>query len=312
MEIISERVRAMKQDTVTVLELVQEARIRDLLKGAGEERYEASGVYLMDGYLHIIFDDRPRLLRIKPDWLYAGEEPNLLDLRETGAGYEDITYQSSTDRWYCLIEAAETKSGVYLPCIDEFDRSFAFIQRHWLPFPIDAGNKGFEGLSTLRCAGNEYLLGLCEGNDCKGGRGGAHPGKGRIQVFRWESDTWQHRGTIRLPKSVRYEDYVSLDFRNGYLTVISQVSSAMWVGHLRAHPENLEDIFEDDGQLFLFPRDEKGRIMYCNLEGVTWLGNDRMVVVSDRGKHDQPGRCARTEQSIHIFKLPAGFRSKDS
>ena len=45
--------------------------------------------------------------------------------------------------------------------------------------------------------------------------------------------------------------------------------------------------------------------MYCNMEGVTWLGNDRLVVVSDKGKSDQPGRCARKDQSIHIFKLPA-------
>ncbi len=125
----------MKQDTGTFLESIQEARISDLLKGAGEKRYEASGVYLKDGYLHVIFDDRPRLLRIRPDWLNAGEEPDLLDLRGKGAGYEDITYQSSTDRWYCLVEAAETESGVYQPCIDEFDGSFAFMKRHWLPFP---------------------------------------------------------------------------------------------------------------------------------------------------------------------------------
>ncbi len=59
---------------------------------------------------------------------------------------------------------------------------------------------------------------------------------------------------------MRYEDYVSLDVRNGYLTVISQVSSAMWVGRLRAHPAGLEDMFEDDGRSFLFPRDEKGRV----------------------------------------------------
>ena len=290
---------------MTFLELVQEARIRDLLEGAGEKRYEASGVYLKDGYLHVIFDDTPRLLRIRPDWLHAGEEPDLLDLRETGAGYEDITYQSSTDRWLCLIEAAETESGVYLPCIDEFDRSFAFMKRHWLPFPLEAGNKGFEGLSTLRCAGNEYLLGLCEGNDCKSGSAGARPGKGRIQVFKRESDTWEHRGTIRLPKSVRYEDYVSLDVRNGYLTVISQVSSAMWVGRLRAHPAGLEDMFEDDGRSFLFPRDEKGRIMYCNLEGVTWLGNDRLVVVSDK----REARSARTlcqERTIDPHLQTAG------
>jgi hypothetical protein len=45
--------------------------------------------------------------------------------------------------------------------------------------------------------------------------------------------------------------------------------------------------------------------MYCNLEGVTWLENDRLAVVSDKGKADQSGRCARKDQSIHIFKLPA-------
>ena len=108
---------------------------------------------------------------------------------------------------------------------------------------------------------------------------------------------------------MRFEDYVSLDLRNGYLTVISQESSAMWVGRLRAHPAGLEDVFEDDGELFLFPRDDQGRVMDRNLEGVTWLDDDRLVVVSDRGKPDQPGRCARKEQSIHIFRLPAGHRA---
>ena len=296
----------MKQDTATVLELVQETRIGELLKGAGDKRYEASGVHLKDGYLHIIFDDDPRLLRIRPDWRNTREEPELLDLKGTGAGYEDITYQASTSRWYCLIEAAETKSGDFMPRIDEFDDSFAFIRSHCLNFPLKAGNKGFEGLSTVRYAGTDYLLGLCEGNDCKSGTAGAQPGKGRIQVFWWAAETWEHVGTIRLPEGVRFRDYASLDFRNGYLTVISQASSAMWVGCLRAQPTNLEDPFEDDGRFFLFPRDDKGRIMYCNPEGVTWLGNDRLVVVSDKGKADQPGRCARKDQSIHIFRPPAG------
>ena len=64
---------------------------------------------------------------------------------------------------------------------------------------------------------------------------------------------WEHAGTIRLPKAVRYKDYSSLDFRNGCLTVISQASSAMWVGRLRAQPAGLEDLFEDDGQLYPVP-----------------------------------------------------------
>jgi hypothetical protein len=298
-------VSVMKQDMTTFLELVQEVRIGELLKGAGDKRYEASGVHLKDGYLHIIFDDDPHLLRLKPDWHHAGEEPVMLDLKGTGSGYEDITYLSSTNRWYCLIEAAETKSGVSMPRVDEFDESFTFIKSFWLNFPLKAGNKGFEGLSILRYAGNDYLLGLCEGNDCKSGSSGVKPGKGRIQVFVRAAETWEHVGTIGLPKAVRYKDYSSLDIRNGYLTVISQASSAMWVGRIRAEPAGLEDLFEDDGQLFLFPRDDKGRIMYCNLEGVTWLGNDRLVVVSDKGKANQSKRCAGTDQSIHIFRLPA-------
>jgi hypothetical protein len=294
----------MNPDNTTFLELVRETRIGDLLKRDGDKRYEASGVYLKDGYLHIIFDDNPGLLRLRPDWENAGEEPVLLDLKGTGTGYEDITYQSSTRRWYCLIEAAKTESGVSMPRIDEFDESFAFIKGHWLNFPLKAGNKGFEGLSTLHYAGNNYLLGLCEGNDCKSGKAGVQPGNGRIQVFKWAAENWEHVGTIRLPKVVRYKDYASLDVRDGSMTVISQSSSAMWVGRLRTQPASLADPFEDDGRLFLFPRDEKGRIMYCNPEGVTWLGNDRLAVVSDKGKSDQPGRCARKDQSIHIFTLP--------
>lgn len=303
-DILSAGVRAMKQDMAPFLELVQEVRISDLLKNGGDKRYEASGVYLKDGYLHVVFDDIPRLLRVKLDWHHAGEKPVLLDLKGTGAGYEDITYQSSTNRWYCLIEAAETKSGDYMPRVDAFDGSFAFIKSYWLDFQVKAGNKGFEGVSTLHYSGNDYLLGLCEGNNCKSGSAGVKPGKGRIQVFKWAAEIWEHSGTIRLPKTVRYKDYSSLDFRDGYLTVISQDSSALWVGRLLAEPTSTKDLFEDDGRLFLFPRDDKGRIIYGNLEGVTWLGNDRLVVVSDKVKANQPGRCASKDQSIHIFRLP--------
>lgn len=116
-----------------------------------------------------------------------------------------------------------------MPRVDEFDESFAFIKNHWLNFPLKAGNKGFEGLTTLLYAGNDYLLGLCEGNNCKSSAG-ARPGKGRIHVFKRALESWEHASTIRLPKTVHFEDYSSLDLHNGCLTVISQASSAMWIG----------------------------------------------------------------------------------
>ena len=76
------------------------------------------------------------------------------------------------------------------------------------------------------------------------------PGKGRIQVFRRALETWEHVGTIRLPKSVLFKDYSSLDFRNGCLTVLSQATSALWIGCLRAQPAGIKDLFENDGKIF--------------------------------------------------------------
>ncbi|MDD1709455.1 MAG: hypothetical protein LUQ37_00935 [Methanoregulaceae archaeon] len=294
----------MNPDNGSFLELVYEARIGDLLKGSEKKHFEASGIYLKGGYLHIIFDDEPSLLRIRPNWLQIDEEPYLFPLKSTGAGYEDITFQSSTGRWLCLIEAVKTKSDVYMPLIDEFDESFSFIRSYWLNFPLKEGNKGFEGLAIIHNKGTDYLLCLCEGNDCKSGEKGAKPGKGRIQVFKQVGEHWEHTGSIRLPGAVRFKDYVSLDFSNGLLTVISQASSALWIGHCRSLHQGLDNLFDDDGQSFLFPRDEKNRTMYCNMEGVAWLGNGQLVVVSDKVKPDQPGRCSRKDQSIHIFKLP--------
>lgn len=310
----------MKQDTPAMLELVDEIAIKDLLGGRGK-RFEASGVAVKDGYLHIVFDDRPQLLRMPTDWRSAGEEPALLDLKDTMGGYEDIAFDAAGGLWYCLIEAAETGAGMLQPRVDEFDESFAFIRSSWLDFPVLKGNKGFEGLCTLRHAGEGYLLCLCEGNGCRGGKKGREPGKGRVQVFRRVADTWEHAGTVRLPKTVLFEDYSAIDHWGGALAVLSQASSTLWIGRLRAGTAEQSDsespkgplptsgpddlpYFAEDGRVFLFPRDDDGRPLYCSMEGVAWLGDGRVAVVSDRAKKSQPKRCGKKDQSVHIFRLP--------
>ena len=46
---------------------------------------------------------------------------------------------------------------------------------------------------------------------------------------------------------------------------------------------------------------------YCNIEGIDWLSEDTLIAVSDRRqKDDQPAKCDRTDQSIHVFRLPRG------
>ncbi len=46
--------------------------------------------------------------------------------------------------------------------------------------------------------------------------------------------------------------------------------------------------------------------MYCNVEGVSWLSEEEMVVVSDRAKRNgQDERCRAKDQSIHVSVIPA-------
>lgn len=293
----------MKQENGPFLELVEEVKIRDLIDDSGRTRYEASGVHLKGGLLHIIFDNTHLMLKVNPDRQKERERASLLTLAGTGKGYEDLTFHPSAKRWYCLIEATERKKGVLMPRIDVFDEEFAFLQSDWLDFPLMSGNKGFEGIAILQYGGEEYLIGMCEGNDCRSGDEGANPGKGRIQVFSRDKKRWKQTGTINLPKSVMFKDYTGIDVRGTTLSVISQESSALWIGNLRSDRGRWDDIFEDEGKVLHFPRDEKGRKIYCNLEGITWLGDDRIVVVSDKTKAEQPGRCEQKDQSIHIFRI---------
>jgi len=61
---------------------------------------------------------------------------------------------------------------------------------------------------------------------------------------------------------------------------IAQRSSALWVGKIRQNATSLDDLFEGAGYLFTFPRDDEGRIIYGNLEGVAWIGDGRVALVS--------------------------------
>lgn len=75
----------------------------------------------------------------------------------------------------------------------------------------------------------------------------------------------------------------------------------MWLGRLA--PGTWE--VQDDGAVFGFPRDRSGHVIYCNVEGVSWIDDDRLVMVSDRTKPgDQHPRCRAKEESIHVFALP--------
>jgi hypothetical protein len=119
-------------------------------------------------------------------------------------------------------------------------------------------------------------------------------------IARGEND-WEHVDTIRLPASLWFEDFSSLAIDGGRLCVVSQESSALWLGRLA--PSAWEVV--GDGVTFMFPADADGQTVYCNVEGVSWLSHDQVVIVSDRAKPgEQRSRCRGKDQSVHVFAIP--------
>jgi hypothetical protein len=284
------------------LVLEREAKLASLFPGAEERRLEASGVLAADGGFYVIFDNAPDI-----GWVEAGLSPGaaghrlIAQRRGRRSGSEDIAHDRAGGHFYVLIEARARGRG-FMAEIQEYDQGLGYLGRSWLNFPLEGPNKGLEGLTFLRRRDRAYLLGLCEGNRCKDGEEGRRPGGGRIQVFERGGGDWERAATIRLPASLPFTDFSSLAMAGDRLAVVSQETSALWAGRLR--PSSWE--VDGDGAVFAFPTDAEGRTLYCNVEGVSWMAADRVVVVSDRAKRGgrQDERCRAKDQSIHVFTIP--------
>jgi hypothetical protein len=290
------------QTLMQQLELVREVKIFDVLPGSPDPRLEASGVLALDGLFYVIFDNLPHIARISPD-LSRADRDNHMIIQEAGyrSGFEDIAHDSSSGRFYVLIESLPRDHGTFMAAVQEYDENFRFTGTAWLDFPLDRPNKGLEGLTCVHRDGQTYLLGLCEGNRCKGGDAGRTPGGGRIHVFRRGQDDWERVDKIRLPETVLFEDYSGIALAGDRIAVVSQASSALWLGHLAADSWQVTD----EGTSYALPLDADGNVVYGTAEGVSWIAPDRVVMVSDKAKSDQDPRCQAKDQSIHIFRIPS-------
>jgi hypothetical protein len=284
--------------------LLAERPVRELLPGTGDERAEASGVLALDGQLLVIFDDSTAIAIVDEDLGRTATnqvvfpEPRLAQDDYAGAGYEDIARDPDSGRIYLLVESVRRGQRL-LPRVEIIEADFRRHSQAFLDFPIESYNKGMEGLTCVSRGGELTLVALCEGNRCRGGREGERPGGGRLQLFRPAADTCEHLATVRLPTRVPFIDYSSLAVHGDRIAVLSQRSSALWVGAFR--PGSWE--FADDGTCYHLPRDAAGRIQYGTAEGVSWLADNRLAIVSDRA----PGSALRwrtKHRSVHLFALP--------
>lgn len=285
-----------------VLRLLRERKLAELLEPPAKGAVlEASGVLVQGRDSFVIFDNLRRVARVDPSLRPGSARHGWMARLRSGEGYEDIAYSPHRRRFYLLIEAEKHPDGTFKAVIEECDGQFRFKERHFVDFAFEERNTGFEGLSAVRWRGRDYLLALCEGNRCRAGAKGRRPGSGRIQVLERSGKLWRPVATIKLPGRVKFEDYSALAIRGDRIAVASQRTSRLWLGKLRRSDWTIVG----PGRVYDFPRSRKGKLLYCTIEGISWLASDTFVAVSDLAKTDYPGRCERKDQSIHVFRLPA-------
>lgn len=287
------------------LELVDERKIYMLLAGSSEsDTIDASGICVMNENYYVTFEDSAHIARFGPS-LTADDTTNALyRYPDDDIGREDITYDSELGRFLIITEAVRADHGAFKPKVTVYDRQLRFVEEGYLDFPLEGKHKGMEGLACTMRQGQPYLLGLCEGNHCRGGRRGRHPGGGRIQVFQKAKGAWAHIEAIELPEALPFENFSSLSLRGNKMAVVSRSASALWLGELSAD----EWTVTDEGAIYRFPLTKKGNVAYCAIDGIDWLSDDTFVAVSDRSRSTfgLQKRCRKKDQSIHVFKFPAG------
>ena len=275
------------------LELVREAKIHSLLADERKKsRLEASGVFVLDAWTCVAaFDNRAQVACL--DLCLGKASTNAMKtVLSPTEGFESIAYDSEDERFFLLVEAIEDVDGKFRGLVAEYDRELRFQACFPLATAFAGDNKGFEGLAHVRQGDEEQLWALCEGNDCRKSK----KGLGRIHVYRrGPHGRWDFAQHVTLPASASFRDYAGVALRGARVAVVSQESRRLWVGEL----DDARKEFRGEGVTYAFPG--KG---YRNVEGVSWLDDERVVCVSDRAKGKRRGKGAEKDQSVHIFKIP--------
>lgn len=279
------------------LDLVAEAKLKTLFNSVSDKKsYEASGVTVNSDRIYIVLDNSSRLFSLSTNLT----EPTKLGNKYPNIGYEGISHNPIENKYYLLEEALEHKHQLNgrLRVLDE---EFNLERDDWLRYNFQDINKGFEGIAYIRRNSHDYILALCEGNDCETGNTGQDPGAGRIKVFKLKKNKLKYVASIRLPTNLPFIDFSGIAINQlNQVVISSQQSAAVWIAKLDANSWE----FIDAGSLYTFPRDRNGDTLYCNIEGVDWLSNHQLITVSDAIKASQSQGCRHKTQSVHIMSIP--------
>ncbi len=274
------------------LQLVSEKKLSKLFSDKNIDHYEASGIVASSGALYVASDNATEVGAIDTSLNDGKLGPG----DATESQYEAIT-ATDDGRFYAMVESADatdTRAKVV-----ELDATTAVVSTAFTDVTFEHVNKGFEGVAWLRVGAAEYLLALCENNDCKDDD--TTPGKGRVKLLSLVDGVWTTQASLKLPSSVAFLNYSDLAIQQTQdgsyaVAIVSHKSSAMWLGQLSTSAWAING----PGTFYVFPRSPDGGVQYCSVEGVSFLGPNVFAMVSD--KADGSSACSAKEESVHIFQ----------
>ncbi|PSC67394.1 hypothetical protein C2E20_8907 [Micractinium conductrix] len=297
----------------STLKLIKETPFSGLFRDLkNSTEFEASGLAHVRGEFYAVFDNAMSIGALDDRFQFRDPANVLIGDWEPQSQFEGIAYVPENDTFLLLHEAVEHGS-TYKPSVREVkirkDRSGYDVHAVCdVDFEIEEANKGFESINYVHTPDGAFLLGLCEGNYCKGGGEGREPGNGRIVVskLQWDSDggcVWEPIKVLNIPPGAFFLDYAAMayNYATQKLAVLSQEDSAIWVGDFDGDALEFKS---QEGHVFWLPRNAHCEMIYCNAEGIQWIDNYRVVVASDRAKRTQPFWCDDKDQSIHMFTMP--------
>ena len=278
---------------------VAEAKIYKLLQGySSSDNFEASGVYYLNGYCYVACDNMQKIPKIKSTLPINSSQNSLLSTGAPGSGssnFESITYDNNNTVNFYVVAETEKNGSVYQPRIYEYDGNMNYQSRAWADYYFTSANsnKAFEGISWVYRGGEDYMICIVEGT-------------GKMPVLKKTSGDWVLVDSITLPPSVTFTDYAEVCVYGNKIAILSQQDSQFWIGTLSGTSWTITG-----GTAYEFPHGSStgvvgagDYVLYGNVEGISFISNTQVVVVSDKADNSQPSYQTYKDQSIHIFNLP--------
>lgn len=296
----------------------------------GLTKFEASDVSGVPGEgnpFFVVLDNSFKIFRVGPTMSLMDESANSLLSWPGDSGedsqFECLAYNMTSASFVAVQEMITTDDGSMRARM--FDVTFAedtviVADECDSDYMFEKDNKGFEGAVVMDGAdGVSYMLALCEGNHCGGGKKGRDTGNGRLIILRRGTDgdgkcIFKTQGELKLPKEVDFVDYSAITLNqniapgeDGAMTVAvaSQENAAIWIGTIKPVKGGHEPFEFGSGIIYDFPPTETCHQQYCNIEGIHFATDRTLVAVSDamKSKGKQDYRCWDKAQSVHLVSF---------